>query len=297
MSILEHLEKGTFNELINYSFAEVREVFNLNRFFVTDAQGNQFVNEAVQIKQWYSDELNKVEKYAAGEYADSLNAGIDVPEFEQPAYKVNNVELQAKRKLIRLIATYFNKDLFDYHKKEIYGTTSFKETIIETPHEMLVSLNANKSRIYSLLTILGYYQRRYGYFLSQADFLKICYDYSSQVYFVNKSRGMRYRFVNIFYSGSRIKPPKTKKSSSDPTIQYYKDEHYQSNKFIDVDKISLVMLVQPYLKNNTREINKIIEIMDKHFSKKKDRSAWPKTLNEVAEFIQDCESKGIMKRL
>ena len=50
MSILEHLEKETLNELINYSFTEVREVFNLNRFFVSDAQGDQFINEAAQIK-------------------------------------------------------------------------------------------------------------------------------------------------------------------------------------------------------------------------------------------------------
>ena len=297
MSILEHLEKETLNELINYSFTEVREVFNLNRFFVSDAQGDQFINEAVQIKQWYVDELDKIERYTTGEYTDNINAGIDVPEFEEPKHKINNVEVQTKRKLIRLIAKYFNKDLFEYHKREIYGTASFKETGIETPHEMLVSLNVNKNRIYSLLSILGYYQRRYGYFLSQADFLKICYEYSNQVYFINKSLGMRYRFVNIFLSGSRIKPPSVKKASEDPTIQYYEDKQYQNKKFIDVDKISLLMLVQPYLNNNTREINKIIEIMAKHLNKKKDPSAWEKVWNEVAEFIQECEMKGIMKRL
>lgn len=297
MNPLAYLESETFNELINCTFIEVREVFNLNRYFITNTQGNQFINEAAQIKQWYVDELDKIEQYTTGEYTDNINAGIDVPEFERPEHKINNVEVQTKRKLIRLIAKYFNRDLFEYHKKEIYGVASFKETGTETLHEMLVSLNVNKNRIYSLLSILGYYQRRYGYFLSQADFLKICYEYSNQVYFINKSLGMRYRFVNIFLSGSRIKPPSVKKTSEDPTIQYYEDKQYQNKKFIDVDKISLLMLVQPYLNNNTREINKIIEIMAKHLNKKKDPAAWEKVWHEVAEFIQECEMKGIMKRL
>lgn len=296
MNALMYLETGAFNELINVSFSEVREVFNLNRFFVTDAQGTQFSDEAAKIKEWYISQLDKIEKYTTGEYADSVNAGIDVPEFERPEYKINNVEIQTKRKLIGLIAKYFNKDLFNYHKKEIYGVASFKETAIETPHEMIVALNVHKNRIYSLLSIIGYYQRRCGYFLSQADFLKICYEYSNQVYFINKSLGMRYRFVNIFLSNSRIKPSSSKQVESDPTIQHVADKHYQNNKFIDVDKISLLMLLQPYLKNNTREINKIIEIMVRNFNKK-DGSAWEKTWNEVAQFIEECETKGIMKRL
>lgn len=296
MSALTYLETGAFNELINFTFSEVREVFNLNRFFVIATQGKQFADEASKVKEWYIDELDKIEKYATGEYADSVNNEIDVPEFERPEYKINNVEIQTKRKLIGLIAKYFNKDLFNYHKKDIYGVAGFKETAIETPHEMIVALNVHKNRIYSLLSIIGYYQRRCGYFLSQADFLKICYEYSNQVYFINKSLGMRYRFVNIFLSNSRIKPSSSKQVESDPTIQHVADKHYQNNKFIDVDKISLLMLLQPYLKNNTREINKIIEIMVRNFNKK-DGSAWEKTWNEVAQFIEECETKGIMKRL
>ena len=297
MSALTYLETGAFNELINFTFSEVREVFNLNRFFVIATQGKQFADEASKVKEWYIDELDKIEKYAASEYADHINAEIDVPEFDRPEYKINNVEIQTKRKLIGLIAKYFNKDLFNYHKKEIYGVASFKEAAIETPHEMIVALNVHKNRIYSLLSIIGYYQRRCGYFLSQADFLKICYEYSNQVYFINKSLGMRYRFVNIFLSDSRIKPSTTKRTKADPTIQHMVDKHYQNKNFIDVDKISLLMLLQPYLKNNTREINKIIEIMAKHLNKKKDPSAWEKVWNEVAELIQECEMKGIMKRL
>jgi hypothetical protein len=57
------------------------------------------------------------------------------------------------------------------------------------------------------------------------------------------------------------------------------------------------MLIQPYLKNNTQEICKIIEIMMKNFRKYRGMVAWEKTMEEVRSFIADCEAKGIMKRL
>lgn len=298
MNILECFETGAFNELINFSFEEVRAAFNLNRYFVLAEHGDQFIAEASQVKEWYTEALNRIEKYSQEEYSVNKNSGIEIPEFEEPQYKVNGVEIQTKRKLINLITKYFNKELFQLNKQQIYGQAVFKEEAIETPHEMLISLNVNKSRIYSLLSILGYYQRHYGYFLSRFDFLKICYDYSNQVYFINKNLGMEYRFVNIFISSSRIKPSKSKKSQIgvDYNIGNFVSEQFQSNKFIDIDKISLLMLIQPYLKNNTKEINKIIEIMIENFKKYK-TDAWDKTWNEVAEFIKECELKGIMKRL
>jgi hypothetical protein len=110
---------------------------------------------------------------------------------------------------------------------------------------------------------------------------------------------MEYRFVNIFYSGSRIKPGKKRKTdgSVDVHVDEAVAEQYQSNKFIDVDKISLLMLVQPYLKNNTQEIKKIIEIMMKNFRRYTGEYAWNTVKDEVRAFIKDCEARGIMKRL
>lgn len=298
-NILECFETGAFNELMQFSFNEVREAFNLNGYFVLEEQWDQFVQEASQAKAWYTEELKKIEEYALGEHTEKVNSGDDVPEFETPQYKIQTVETQTKRKLIRLIAEYFNHDLFQNNKAAIYKQTCFKETAVETPHELLIALNVNKSQIYTLLSILGFYQRTERYFLSQADFLKICYDYSHQVHAINKNLGMEYRFVNIFYSGSRIKP--SKKRKTDGSVDTYVDEavseQYQSNKFIDVDKISLLMLVQPYLKNNTQEIKKIIEIMMKNFRKHTGEYAWNAVQDEVRAFIKDCEARGIMKRL
>lgn len=110
-NILECFETGAFNELMQFSFNEVREAFNLNGYFVLEEQWNQFVQEASQAKAWYTEELKKIEEYALGEHTEKVNSGDDVPEFETPQYKIQTVETQTKRKLIRLIAEYFNHDL------------------------------------------------------------------------------------------------------------------------------------------------------------------------------------------
>ena len=125
--------------------------FNLNKYFVLDSQGGQFIQEASEVKNWYLDELDKIEKYAQEEYTTNINLGIVVSEFEEPQYKINSIEIQTKRKLIGLIRKYFNKELFQFNKPYIREFDVFKEEAVETPHEMLVALNVNKNRIYSLI--------------------------------------------------------------------------------------------------------------------------------------------------
>jgi hypothetical protein len=100
---------------------------------------------------------------------------------------------------------------------------------------------------------------------------------------------MRYRFVNIFISSQRIKS--SSKDSEDV------DESYQSSKFIDVDKLSLLALLQPYLKHNTNEIKHIIDIMMKNLRGRRGGIAWDSALEEVNNFVSECEAKGLMKRL
>lgn len=299
MNIAECFETEAFNELINFSFEEVRTVFNMYEYYISPEQVNNFIEEASKTKNLYTDELDKIEIYSQNEYVEKVNSGEDVPEFDTPQYKIKNIETQTKRKLVSLIKKYFNSGAFQRYKKLMFTHEIFKEEAVETPHELLVSLNVNKNRIYSLLTLIGYYQRHCHYFLSKADFLKICYDYSHQAYTINKNLGMEYRFVNIFIGTSRIKPTKSKKPNTnvDTNVDRFISDQYQNRKFIDVDKISLLMLIQPYLKNNTQELNKIIEIMNKNFKKYMGELAWKKTMDETNEFIAECEAKGIMKRL
>lgn len=278
-----------FNELINFSFEEVRAAFNQFEYYVSLGKEEAFVSESIQVKNWYSEELKKIEKYTQEEYTDLVNSGEDIPEFDEPSFMIRDLEIQAQSKLIEIIRKYFDRDVFEKNKTSFFKHEVFQEQSVETPHELWISLNVHKDHIYSILSILGYYQRHKGYFLSQSDFYKICYGYSSQVHYINRNLGMKYRFVNIFISSQRIKTS----SKGDKEV----DESYQSSKFIDVDKLSLIGFLQPYLKHNTNEIKQIIDIMMRNLRGRHGGLAWDSALEEVNNFISECESKGIMKRL
>ena len=288
MKLLDCLENEAFNELINFSFGEVRNLLNQFIYYVSLAKEEAFISEASAAKAKYEEELEQIEKYTREEYADLVSAGVDIPEYDDPSFMVKDVELKTKSQLIGLIRKYFDREEFEQNRSALYGQAVFKEETIETPHELWVSLNVHKDHIYSILSILGYYQSHKNYFLSQSDFYQICYEYSKQVHYINRNLGMKYRFVNIFISSQRIKSS----SQSDEV-----DESFQSSQFIDVDKLSLIGLLQPYLKHNTREINKIIEIMMKNLRGRRGGIAWESALEEVNKFITECETKGIMKRL
>ena len=73
---------------------------------------------------------------------------------------------------------------------------------------------------------------------------------------------MEYRFVNIFYSGSRIKPSKKRKTAG--SVDTYADEavseQYQSNKFIDVDCNKLdYKIISLKIKAELKKYNKNID--------------------------------------
>ena len=275
MKLLECLENGAFNELINFSFGEVRNLFNWYAYYVPASKAEPFVSEASAAKNKYEEELARIEKYTKEEYTDLVNSGVEVPEYDEPSFMIKEVELQTKSQLVGIIRKYFDKDVFALNRSELYGHEMFKEEAIETPHELWVSLNVHKKHTYSLLSMLGYYQRHYRYFLSSSDYFRICEDYSRQVYRINKKLGLEFDFINIFLSDKRL-----------------------DRKYIDIDKLSLIGLLQPYLKHNTHEINKIIEIMMKNLrGGYGGPEAWESAMEEVNQFITECEAQGIMKRL
>jgi hypothetical protein len=274
MKLLECLENEAFNELINFSLGEVGNLLNQFIYYVSFDKEEDFISEASAAKTKYEEELARIEKYSKAEYTDLVNSGVDIPEYDEPSFMIKEVELQIKSQLIGLIKKYYDRDLFEQNRSALYGQETFKEESIETPHELWVSLNVHKNHAYSLLSMLGYYQRHYRYFLSSLDFFKICAEYSRQVYRINKNLGLNYEFIDIFISDKRL-----------------------DKKYIDIDKLSLIGLLQPYLKHNTHEINKIIEIMMKNLRGYNGGIAWESAMKEVNQFIAECEAKGIMKRL
>ena len=111
--------------------------------------------------------------------------------------------------------------------------------------------------------------------------MEINYKYTKEVYEINKNLGMAFMPRDIFVAKGRLKPPKPtyKKDENGNKVKIQDPylEIYQSNKFIDIDKISLLELVRPHLQNNTQEINKIIHIMIKNFkSNLSGKEAWDK---------------------
>ena len=69
MKLLECLENEAFNELINFSFEEVRTLFNWYAYYVPTSKAEPFVSEAIAAKIKYEEELEGIEKYAKEEYS------------------------------------------------------------------------------------------------------------------------------------------------------------------------------------------------------------------------------------
>ena len=66
-----------FNELINFPFEDVRVAFNQFDCYVAMGKEESFVKEVVHIKNWYSEELEKIEKYTQEEYTSLMQTFID----------------------------------------------------------------------------------------------------------------------------------------------------------------------------------------------------------------------------
>ena len=83
---------------------------------------------------------------------------------EEPAYMVGMAELKSKHKIIKLIEEYFDYETFNKNKNHI--PTSIVD---ESKHENLGQLDTylsklGKTKLYGFLSIVGYWQRRKGYF-------------------------------------------------------------------------------------------------------------------------------------
>ena len=92
MELLECLENEAFNELINFSFEEVRTLFNWYAYYVPTSKAEPFVREASAAKNKYEEELARIEKYTKEEYTDLVNSGVDIPEYDEPSFMVKEVE-------------------------------------------------------------------------------------------------------------------------------------------------------------------------------------------------------------
>ena len=73
MKISDCFVMEAFNELINFSFEEVRTAFNQFECYVSLGKEEAFVSESIQVKNWYSEQLKKIEKYTQEENIPTLS--------------------------------------------------------------------------------------------------------------------------------------------------------------------------------------------------------------------------------
>ena len=57
MKLLECLENEAFNELINFSFEEVKTLFNWYAYYVPTSKAEPFVSEASAVKIKYEEDI------------------------------------------------------------------------------------------------------------------------------------------------------------------------------------------------------------------------------------------------
>ena len=129
MKLLECLENEAFNELINFSFEEVRALFNQFIYYVPFVKEEAFISEASAVKVKYEEELMRIEKYTKEEYTELVNLGVEIPEFDELAFMAQDLEIQIQSQLIGLIRKYFDKDEFAQHRSELYGRGYLKKNL------------------------------------------------------------------------------------------------------------------------------------------------------------------------
>ena len=273
MDIIDVLDNQEFNELVNCDFEEVRKLFNFCAYYVADKDEKRFVAEATQVKADYLEELKRIDDYKTGEYCKLVQARR--PGFEEePAYMEEVLSAKTRDLLIGLIEKYFDEATYQEHRHELINKVSTKRDD-EKPIELGLNLLIEKRYIYAFLSTIGYWQRHRGYFLSNRGFWAICSKYSSEVVKVNPAlKSINNGFFNIFLGDCRI----------------------DSDDYIDIDEISYIKLITPYLQTNTAQLIEIVKIITKCFRQRDAVDRWLNAQEEIDSYIAKCESEGLMKK-
>lgn len=273
MDIWFMLENEMFNELVSFSFEEIRSVINKAKYYVVKKNEEEFIGKAMDIKDGYVNELTKIEVYEKEVYNKKVDSHIKVRYEEDPTYLVGNLESKIRDQLIDLIEEYFDKETFLKYKDEIIKE-EVKE-VEEDPYLLSVFVGTLRRQFYGFLSIIGYQQRHHNYFIRRSDIGKICRAYSAEVNYINKGLGKdQQEYHNIFGSWGRLGP-----------------------NYIDVDKISLISFVLKHLNTNTNEMIEITKIMMKGFKHGSGDDAWDWILEESNKYVIQCAQKGLMKEL
>lgn len=270
MNIWDYLVNKDFNGLNLFEFEEVREVFNWNGCFVDEFRVTEFVAKAQKLKDKYEQEIKRIRDYEQNEYNKIVDGG-GIP-TDDPTFMIGRVEGETRDGLIEIIKEFFDEKTFEKHKDELPINKIDDEMTKEDVGELSKVLVPIRKWFYQFLNTIGYYQRQKHYFISMSDMYKVSNLYSQEV---SKINNMPYKYLNIFAPWGRL-------------------DRIQRG-LIDADKISLQSLVISYLKHNTKVLVHIAEIMYKGFRLSFGDDVWQSISDEIAEYINECEKKNILK--
>lgn len=273
MTIIDILDNQNFSELVNFDFEEVRAVFNLNDYYVADQSADAFIAEATQVKAEYSERLQKIDEYKKGKYCEIAESRR--PDFdEEPAYMEHCLRAETRDRLKDLIEKYFDEDTYkEYRAMLVKGIAAEQRT--ENPVGLKLELLTENRFIYAFLSSIGYWQRA-GYFLSDEAFYEICNKYTSEVLKMNPQLRLEgVKFINIFLHKCRI----------------------DSDKYLDIDAISYIKLIEPYLQTNTEQLAEIVKIVTNSFRQQGVKQRWQLAMSKVEKYMKKCVEEGVMIEL
>ncbi len=274
MDIAFVLENGLLNELINLELREIGNVAQSYQLFVPRDKTGAFESEMDRIQQQYDDGVKAIDEYEAGKYEDIVRGGGSPKFEEEPSYLQGNLEAKCRDEIVALFKCCFDPDMFRENKGLFAKARQTPVEVKEDVSQLKMALSTIRRRLYSFLSIVGYYQRHKRYFIKRSDVYKVCCKYSREVCRMNEDLGMGFRYFYFFGSWGRVDVKQG---------------------FLDVDKISLQSLVTPYLTSNTEVLCKITDIITDSFGGKYGNDGWSRCMREVGEYIGRCEKEGIMK--
>ena len=273
MTIIDILDNQNFSELVNFDFEEVRAVFNLYGYYVSAAKSREaFLTEAKQAKAEYSERLQEIDRYKKGEYCKIAESRC--PDFdEEPAYMEHCLRAETRDRLKDLIEKYFDEATYkEYRATLVKGIATEQRT--ENPAGLKLELTVEKGFIHAFLSTIGYWQRHAGYFLSNRAFWEICTKYTSEVLKMNPEFQSEDKkcFFNIFLGAYRL----------------------DSDKYIDIDTISYIKLIEPYLQTNTEQLTEIVNIIASSFRQRGESERWGLAMDRIDDYIEKCTREGVM---
>lgn len=190
---LRELERNPLGK--TFTLVELTEIVNCYLFYVPEKNREAFEKEAESLMQKSKNLKNNPALFEKSEDFDNF-------------YTLDGY---IKSLVSKLILKYCNLDYYSNYLEEAHSTTVDSKSFKRTLKALL-----NNSALCRLLSAIGYYQNKYGFFLSKSEWSQINYEYKQTLNLVNKVKFTEN--ISIFWASDRKK--------IDPKIYIKPSAHY-----------------------------------------------------------------------